>query len=156
MGVFFNTPRRLFEMTVMPFGLVNPQATFQRLMDSTLQGLKRTESYIDDCIIFSNSFEQHLEDLRAVFTRLLHSKLHVKLRKCQLGRREVEFLGHLVSKDGRSPLSSAAVKLSKLPRPHNVTELRRFLGSLNFYHSYIPEIAQLAAPLYELTRKGSV
>ena len=67
-------------MIVMPFGLVNSQATFQRLMDNTLQGLKRTESYIDDCIIFSNSFEQHIEDLRAMFTHLLSEKLHVKLK----------------------------------------------------------------------------
>ena len=112
----FNTPRGLFEMIVMPFGLVNSQATFQRLMDNTLQGLKRTESYIDDCIIFSNSFEQHIEDLRAMFTHLLSKKLHVKLKKCQFCRDEVEFLGHLVSKDGRRPISSSAVKLSKFPR----------------------------------------
>ena len=150
----FNTPRGLFEMIVMPFGLVNSQATFQRLMDNTLQGLKRTESYIDDCIIFSNSFEQHIEDLRAVFNHLHRAKLHVKLKKCQFCRDEVEFLGHLVSKDGRRPISSSAVKLSKFPRPHTVAELQRFLGSINFYRSYIPEMSRLAAPLYKLTRKG--
>ena len=85
----FNMPRGLFEMTVMPFGLVNAQATFQRLMDSTLQGIKRTESYIDDCIIYSQSFEQHMVDLRTVLTRLRQAKLHVKLQKCQFARKEV-------------------------------------------------------------------
>ncbi|KAI6661458.1 Retrovirus-related Pol polyprotein from transposon 17.6 [Oopsacas minuta] len=104
----FNTPRGLFEMCVMPFGLVNSQATFQRLMDNTLQGLTRTESYIDDCIIYSRSFEEHLKELRAVFQRLQSAKLHVKLRKCQFFREEVEFLGHVVSREGRRPLVSAA------------------------------------------------
>ena len=151
----FNTPRGLFEMLVMPFGLVNAQATFQRLMDNTLRGLKRTDSYIDDCIIYSHSFEQHMEDLRTVFTRLHQAKLHVKLMKCQFARKEVEFLGHVVTRHGRTPMSYAAQKLSKFPRPQGVTELQRFLGSLNFYRSYIPELAHLAAPLYELTRKGA-
>ena len=89
----FNTPRGLFEMLVMPFGLVNAQATFQRLMDNTLRGLKCTDSYIDDCIIYSHSFEQHMEDRRTVFTRLHQAKLHVKLIKCQFARKKVEFLG---------------------------------------------------------------
>ena len=135
----FNTPRGLFEMTVMPFGLVNAQATFQRLMDNTLQGLTNAESDIDDCIIFSHSFEQHLEDLRGVFSRLLHARLHVKLRKCQFIRREVEFLGHAVSEEGLRPLSSTAVRLSKFPRPQNVAELQRFVGSVNFYRSISQE-----------------
>ena len=149
----FNTPRGLFEMCVMPFGLVNSQATFQRLMDNTLQGLNRTESYIDDCIIYSCNFEEHLKDLRAVFQRLHQAKLHVKLRKCLVFREEVEFLGHVVSRDGRRPLVSAAKKLSMFPKPQSVTELQRFLGTLNFYRSYIPGLAQLAAPLYALTEK---
>ena len=123
----FNTPRGLFEMLVMPFGLVNAQATFQRLMDNTLRGLKRTDSYIDDCIIYSHSFEQHMEDLRTVFTRLHQAKLHVKVMKCQFARKEVEFLGHVVTRHGRTPMSSAAQKLSKFPRPQGVvTELQRF------------------------------
>ena len=151
----FNTPRGLFEMTVMPFGLVNAQATFQRLMDVTLQGLRRTESYIDDCIIYSQSFEQHMEDLRAVLDRLHRASLHVKLRKCQFAQEEVEFLGHIISRDRRKPVPAAAEKLTKFPRPQGVTELQRFLGSLNFYRAYIPELAQLAAPLYDLTKKDT-
>ena len=87
----FNTPRGLFEMTVMSFGLVNGQATFQRMMDNTLQGLRRTESYIDDCIVYSNDFEQHMQDLRAVFDRLRQANLHIKFKKCQFFREKVDF-----------------------------------------------------------------
>ena len=81
----FNTPRGLYEMTVMPFGLVNSQATFQILMDSTLKGLKHTESYIDDCIIYSRTFEQHLVNLREVLERMKRVNIHNKFRMCQLG-----------------------------------------------------------------------
>ena len=65
-------------MTVIPFGLVNAQATFQRLMDTALRGLKHVEAYIDDCIIYSNGFEQHMEVLRALFERLRVANLHIK------------------------------------------------------------------------------
>ena len=151
----FNTPRGLYEMTVMPFGLVNAQATFQRLMDNILQGTRNAESYVDDCIVYSQNFDSHLEDLREVLERLRDAKLHVKLRKCQFVREEVEFLGHLVSGRGKRPLPTAAVKLEKFPKPQSVAELQRFLGSLNFYRSYIPGMAQTASPLYELTKKSS-
>ena len=151
----FNTPRGLYEMTVMPFGLVNAQATFQRLMDNILLGTKNTESYIDDCIVYSQDFENHLSDLRCILERLRSANLHVKLRKCQFGREEVEFLGHLVSGKGRRPLPTAAERLAKFPRPESTTELQRFLGSLNFYRSYIPMLAQTAKPLYDLTRKSN-
>ena len=151
----FNTPRGLYEVTVMPFGLVNAQASFQRLMDKILQDVVNTESYVDDCIVFSRNFESHLKDLGEVLERLRAANLHVKLRKCQFARREVEFLGHLVSGMGKRPLPTMIEKLAKFPRPQSVTELQRFLGSINFYRSYIPRISQVANPLYELTKKGS-
>ena len=139
----FNTPKSLFEMTVMPFGLVNAQATFQRLMDTALRGLEHVEAYIDDCIMYSHCLNNIWRTCGHCF----------KMRKCQFFRREVEFMGDLVAKGGRKSLVSAAMKLSKFPMP--VTELQRFLGSVNFYRSYIRNMAQLAASLYELTRKGS-
>ena len=151
----FNTPRGLYEMTVMPFGLVNSQATFQRMMDNALRGLKHTESYVDDCIIYSRTFEGHLSDLREVLERLKQARIHVKFRKCQLGYAEVEFLGHMVSSEGRRAIPAASERLSKFPRPRCVKELQRFLGSLNFYRSYIPDLATVAEPLYQLTKKGA-
>ena len=84
-------------MTVMPCGLVDSQATFQRMMDNTLKGLNRVESYIDDCVIYSHSFEEHLKDLQEVLERLRRANIHIKFRKCQLCYPEVEFLGHLIS-----------------------------------------------------------
>ena len=73
----FNTPRGLYEMKVVPFGLVNSQATFQRLMNTTLRGVKHAESYVDDCIIYSNNFEEHMDNLREVFEHLKLANIHV-------------------------------------------------------------------------------
>ena len=152
----FNTPRGLYEMTVMPFGLVNSQAIFQRLMDNTLRGLKHTDSYIDDCIIYSHSLEEHIEDLRDVLERMKQANIHLNFKKCQFGYQEVEFLGHLVSERGRRPIATAARKLAKFPTPGGVTELQRFLGSFNFYRGYIPNLATIAEPLYQLTKKEAL
>ena len=112
--------------------MFNSHATFQRLMDSTLKGLKDTESYIDYCIIYSRTFEEHLVDLREVLERMKSANIHIRFRKCQLGYDEVEFLGHSVSEKDRRPLTTAAEKLSNFTRPTCVKELQRFLGSLIF------------------------
>ena len=89
----FNTPRGLYEMTVIPFGLVDSQATFQRLMDNTLRGLKHTDSYIDDCIIYSHSLEEHIENLRDVLERMKQANIHLKFKKSQFGYQEVNSWG---------------------------------------------------------------
>ena len=96
-----------------------------------------------------------MHDLRAVFYRLQKANLHVKFKKCQFFREQVEFLGHMVSSAGRKPTPSSKEKLAKFTRPRNVKELQRFLGAINFYRSYIPHMSQIASPLYELTRKGA-
>ena len=102
----FHTPRGLFEMIVMPFGLCNSQSTFQILMDRTLRGAANAESFVDDILIFSNSFEEHLSHLEEVFQRLEVAGLQLRKDKCRLAHRGVEFLGHWISENGRSPLAS--------------------------------------------------
>ena len=81
-------------MIVMPFGLCNSQSTFQRLMDLTLRGASNAESFVDDKLIFSNSFEEHLSHLEEVFQRLEVTGLQLRKDKCRLAYRGVEFLGH--------------------------------------------------------------
>ena len=154
-SIFDERPGRTNVCQHMPFGLVNSQATFQQMIDCTLKGLKHTESYIDDCIIYSQTFEQHLVDLQEVLERMKQANIHIRYRKCQLGYDKVEFLGHSISEEGRRPLTSAAEK-SNFPRPTSVKELQRFLGSLNSYRPYIPNLAELAVPLYRLTEKGAI
>ena len=150
----FHTPRGLFEMMVMPFGLCNSQSTFQRLMDRTLRGVSNVESFVDDILIFSNSFEEHLSHLEDVFQRLEVAGLQLRKDKCRLAYRGIEFLGHWISEEGRSPLASYARRVQSFPRPNNVKELQRYLGMANYYRCYIKNFSVVAEPLYALTRTG--
>ena len=151
----FHTPRGLFEMLVMPFGLCNSQSTFQRLMDRALRKVPNTESYVDDILVFSDSFEEHLIHLRGVFQCLDTAGLQLRKDKCRLAYRGVEFLGHWISEKGRSPLQNYTKKVQNFSRPETIKELQRYLGLANYYRSYIKDFSLVAEPLYALTRIGS-
>ena len=142
-------------MTVMPFGLCNSQATYQRLMDKTLQGLEHVQSFVDDCLIYSETFEGHVKDLDAVLERLRRANIQLRADKCHFAYKEVDFLGHRISEEGRWPLEASKEKLRRFPQPQSMRELQGFLGSINYYRSYIPRMAQIASPLYALTKKGA-
>ena len=151
----FHTPRGQYEMVVMPFGLCNSQATFQRLMDNILDKIPRAESYVDDCCVFSGSFEEHVKDLRSTLARIREGKVKLRRDKCHFGYSGGEFLGHYVSSEGMKPTQGATEKLGQFPVPRSVKELQRFIGSLNYYRGYIPNLARIAQPLYALTQKGA-
>ena len=150
----FHTPRGLFEMVVMPFGLCNSQSTFQRLMDQALRGAANVESFVDDILVFSGSLEEHLIHLEEVFRRLEVAGLRLRKDKCRLAYRGVEFLGHWISENGRSPLKSYTKRLQEFPKPKNVKELQRCMGMMNYYRCYIRNFALMAEPLYALMRSG--
>ena len=151
----FHTPRGLFEMLVMPFGMVNSGATFQRMIDRTFQGVKAAESYVDDILVFSKSFSEHIQHLRQVFERLRDRNIQLRKDKCRLAYSECEFLGHHVSYEGRKPILSYLEKVKSFPRPKTVRELQRFLGTVNYYRCYLPKMSEMATPLYLLTEKGA-
>ena len=92
----FSTPFGLFQFNVMPFGLRGAPATFQRLMDRVTAGLEFTAAYLDDLIIYSETWEEHKDHLRQIFMRLREAGLTVKPKKCQLGTDHCTYLGHVV------------------------------------------------------------
>lgn len=126
----FTTQRGLFQFRVMPFGLCNAPSTFQRLMELVLAGLSWEVclAYLDDVVVFGRSWEEHLQRLRAVLTRLraAHLKLHPK--KCQFFRQSVAFLGHVISRHGVTTDPTKINSITTWPTPTNLTELRSFLG----------------------------
>ena len=115
----FITHSGLYEFTVMPFGLVNAPSTFQRLMESVLAGLtgERCIVYIDDIVVPGATFEQHLTNLREVFTCLRSANLKLKPKKCNLAGREVEYLGYVVSADGLSTDPKKVESVRAFPVP---------------------------------------
>ena len=122
-------------------------------MDQALEGVGNTESYVDDILVYSRTFDEHLTHLTRVFERLDEAGLRLRRDKCRLGCDSVEFLGHWISRGGRSPLRSYVERVRNFTRPNTVTQLQRFLGTVNYYRCYIPRIASTAEPLYSLTKK---
>ena len=124
----FCTPEGLFEFDVMPFGLCNAPATFQRLMDSVLAGLhwKTCLVYIDDIIIVGKSFDEHLCNLQAVFECLRQAGLKLHPRKCHLLRHKVTYLGHVVSAQGIAPDPDKTDRVNLWPIPHSAKEVQQF------------------------------
>jgi transposase InsO family protein len=152
----FTTHRGLFQFKVMPFGLCNAPATFERLMELVLNGLQfeKCLCYLDDIVIFGTSFESALDNLRAVLSRLREANLKLKPKKCALFQKKVLYLGHVVSDKGIQCDPSKVKAIQKWPLPTNVTEVRSFLGLAGYYRRFIPTFSSIAAPLTDLTRKN--
>ncbi|KAK6172537.1 hypothetical protein SNE40_016172 [Patella caerulea] len=151
----FTTRYGLFEYTRMPFGLCGAPGTFQRAMELVLRGLQwdHVLIYLDDVIIASDNFEDHVEHLREVFKRFRNFNLKLKSRKCKLCQDKVLFLGHYVSADGIEANKDLIAVVSDWPIPQNVKQLQAFLGLTNYYRRFIPEYADKAEPLYQLLKK---
>ena len=151
----FCTPNGLFEFKVMPFGLFNGPATFQRLMDLVLAGLQMSHClvYVDDVIVMGRSFQEHLSNLRKVFERLREAGLMLKPTKCDFFQREVFYLGHLISKEGVSTDPAKIDKVAKWPTPQSAKEVQQFLGLAGYYRRFVRDFATIAKPLHRLTEK---
>ena len=147
----------LFEYVRLPFGIATAPAQFQRMMNQVLQGLIGNGCfvYIDDIVIYGKTKQEHDENLRKVLTRLAEYNLRTKPAKCTLGVRALRLLGHIVDKDGVRTDPEKCAAIAKMPRPHTVREVRRFLGASGYYRDLIPGYARLASPLVELTRKAT-
>lgn len=151
----FSVGSNLYQFRLMPFGLSNAPATFQRLMQMVLAGIQWKEClvFLDDVIIHSKDFEGHMEALQKVFSAVGRSGLKLKPKKCRLFQSTVTFLGHTVSEQGVGPDPANVVKVENYPRPRNVTEVKSFLGLASYYRRFIKDFAQIANPLTELTKK---
>lgn len=142
----------LHEYVFMPFGLCNAPATFQRTMDTVLSGMKWQFCfpYLDDIIIFSRTFEEHVKHVQAVFQRLREHSLSISLKKCQFAVNEVKFLGHIVKEGTLRPNPDKVRAVQEMTIPTNRKSLQSFLGLVNYYRQFIPHFSQIAAPLHRL------
>ena len=143
----------LWQWKVMPFGLRNAPPTFQRAMSITLAGLDHCAIvYIDDILIYSNSEEEHLQHLEAVFAALAKECYHMRLNKCEFMKTEVEFLGHRLTPEGIQTQLEKVEAIQKWPVPFTTAkQAKSFLGVAVWYRVFIPHFSTLAAPLYDLT-----
>ena len=154
----FCTSEGLFEFKVMPFGLCNAPATFQRLMDAVLMGLQwsRCLVYLDDVVVPGKSFEDHLQNLKYVLDRFRSAGLKLNLSKCKFGRREVTFLGHVVSAQGVAADPAKLSTVASWPQPQSQRDVQQFLGFASYYRRFIKDFAVIARPLHHLTEKTAI
>jgi hypothetical protein len=153
----FSTPYGHFEYTRMPFGLRNAPATFQRLMNAVLSGLQGTSCfiYMDDTVIYGNNLEEHNRKLERVLERFRKFNLKLQPDKCEFLRKEVAYLGHILTENGIRPNPDKIECVKSFPVPTNVTKLKSFLGLVNYYRKFIENLSKIALPLTKLTSKKS-
>ena len=144
----FITPWGLYEWVRIPFGLCNAPASFQRFMETCLGDLRDDicVPYLDDIIVFSKSFDEHIEHLRKVLQRLKAHGVKLEPKKCTIFKREVSFLGRIVSEEGYKldPSTVAPILHMKETPPKTVNEVRKLMGFLNYYRRYIENFSRIA------------
>ena len=152
----FVTPLGLYEWVRIPFGLSNAPASFQQFMEECLEGLQDDICipYLGDIIVFSKTFEEHIDHVRTVLQRLRAHGVKLKATKCKFFQKEVRYLGRIVSEEGYridSENVNAINSLKETP-PKSVGEVRKLLGLLGYYRRYLPDFARIAKPLFDLLK----
>jgi hypothetical protein len=150
----FKTREGLYEWLVMPFGLTNAPSTFMRLMNEVLKEFlgKFVIVYLDDILIFSKTLEEHLVHIRNVLDKLREEKLLINLKKCSFVKKELVYLGFVVSGEGLKMDPEKVKAILEWPTPRSVTEVRSFHGLASFYRKFIKGFSSICGPLTETMR----
>ncbi|UYV76949.1 K02A2.6-like [Cordylochernes scorpioides] len=145
-----------YEFLVMPFGLKNAASTFQRIIQHILGELlwKGTCSFQDDILVYTKTWQEHIELLSKVFDKLRQYNMKLKLSKCIFGRTEVKYLGHIISHNQLKPDPGKVKSIQDFPRPDTVKKVRQFMGLANYYRKFVKDFSKISFPLVRLTRKN--
>lgn len=151
----FGTPDGLYQYTVLPFGLTNSPAVFNRMMRNVLQDIPGVEIFVDDVLVHSSTFSKHLHLLDKVLSKLRKFNLTVKPSKCEVGQSQVQYLGHVIGDGFCGCQDDKITKIRDAPRPTTKKQVRAFLGLVGYYRDFIPQFTTVALPLYDLVKKHS-
>ena len=149
-----STHKGLYSYLKLPYGVNSSPKISQAKMDQILQGIEKCVCKQDDILVGGNDWQENLKILAEVLDRLYKCNLHLKLSKCEFLKPEVVYLGLKISEVGLQPVEEKINAVKKAPTPRNVSELRSFLGMVQYYHSFLPGLATLLAPLHKLLQKA--
>ena len=153
--VTINTHKGLFQYTRLSFGVSAAPAVFQRCMESLLQGCAGVSIYLDDILVTGSTMEDHLVRLDKVLSIIATAGLKLNKAKCEFLLPRVEYLGHIIDGNGLHPTKEKVRAIQEAPQPRNVSELRSFLGIINYYGKFLPNLSTKLRPLYQLLKRGT-
>ena len=147
-----NTHRGLFCYNLLPFGISSAPGIFQRTMESLLRGMERVVVYLDDVLVTGRTEEEHLATLDEVLRRMREAGLRLRRDKCMFLAPSVIYLGHRIDAQGLHPVADKLQAITEVPSPHNVSELKSYLGPLTYYAKFLPNLSTTLALLYKLLK----
>jgi len=143
----------VYEVLRLPYGVKPATAIFQREVEKVFKNCPFTANLLDDLIATGRNDSEHLENLKEVFKRCKEAGFQLNKEKCEFFKTQVEYLGHVIDKDGLKTSEKKVSCISKMPVPKNVSELKSFLGMINYYGKFIKKLSTLLAPLHNLLKK---
>ena len=153
----FVVPMGKWQFKRTPFGLSQAPAYFQLLIDKVLMGCSSfAMGYLNNIIIFSKTEEEHRQHLEEIFVRLCKFGLKMKHEKCSFFKKQIQYLGHLVSEKGFEPLPEKLESIRKMPAPRTAKEVKQFLGLIGYYRKFVPHFVDISRPLTKLTHHNVV
>jgi hypothetical protein len=148
----FITPFGLYQFNVLPMGLKNSPPTFQKVMTDTLKSCRHFSLvYLDDIIVFSKSFEDHLHHLECVLAALQAKQLVLNPPKCVFAANQIDYLGHTISQNKITPMKEKIQAILEIKEPSSLAQANKFIGALSWYRKFIPNFATVAAPIHAVT-----
>lgn len=148
--VVVNTHLGLFKYTRLLYGITSAPSIFQAVMDDVLKGLDRVSCYLDDVLIAGSTLEECFEKVESVLSRFQERGIRLKKEKCKFFQTSVSYLGHILDEKGIRPSDGNVQAIKEAPTPKNETQLRAYLGLLNFYGKFVPNMAAMLKPLYNV------
>ncbi|KAK0419802.1 hypothetical protein QR680_014328 [Steinernema hermaphroditum] len=148
-----NTHRGLFAYNRLAFGIKSAPGIFQQIMDTVLAGAAGAAAYLDDVIVTGRTIEEHDKNVLEVLRRLNEAGFRLQMEKCSFGLEQIKYLGRIISKEGHLPDPKKTEAIKKMPQPEDASQLRSFLGMVNYYASFVPNLHRMRAPLDGLLKK---
>ena len=151
----FNTPLGRYRFTQLPFGIKSAPEVFQKKMSQVLEDIDGAEAIVDDILVWGRDIQEHDARLKKVLDRVKEVSLKLNPNKCQIRKEEIPHVGHLLTKDGLKPDPEKIRAMQEMTQPSNTKELKTFLGFIQYLAKFLPNMAEVSAPLRKLLEKNT-